>query len=166
VDGCACHSDHPRGEVDLEVADGEALVSRSDRAAQHGSHPRHELVVHEGPHDVVVTAAREAPHAVDRVAACAHHDHGDVTVPAPSGFTRAQAAAELEAGRIGKHRVEEHEIRLHLLREVERGSTRVRGEHLEAVVGQLPLEVRAHGTLVLDQQDRSPHHASTLATAH
>ena len=66
--GLAGNGDEARGEVDLEVADRKVRVARAGRAAQNGTHAGDELVVDERAHDVVVAAAREAAHAVDRVA--------------------------------------------------------------------------------------------------
>jgi hypothetical protein len=78
-----------------------SLTTREARSISR-SHPREELVVDEGFHDVVVAAARESPHAVDRIPAGADHDHGDVAVPAPARLAVTQAAAELEAGDVEK----------------------------------------------------------------
>jgi hypothetical protein len=48
----ACERDHPRREVDLELANGQPRVPRPGRPAKHCTHARHQLVVDEGPHDV------------------------------------------------------------------------------------------------------------------
>src|SRR6266508_1795214 len=97
----AGQSDDSGGEVDLEVAHRQARVPQPVRAAEDSTHPREQLVVDEGLHDVVVAAPREAAHAVDGIAARAHHDDGDVAVPAAPRLSVAQAAAELESGRVG-----------------------------------------------------------------
>jgi hypothetical protein len=97
----AGQSDDPGGEVDLEVAHGQARVPRPVRAAEDSTHPREQLVVDERLHDVVVAAPREAAHAVDGIAARAHHDDRDVAVPAAPRLSVAQATAELESGRVG-----------------------------------------------------------------
>jgi hypothetical protein len=55
-----------------------------------------------GLHDVVVATAREAADAIDGIAARADHDHGHVAVPAPARLTVSEAAAELEARRVGE----------------------------------------------------------------
>jgi hypothetical protein len=102
VDGEAWLS---RGGV-LFIAMAEWEVRRAtahvSRARESHSHARQELVVHERLHDVVVTAAREAAHAVDGIASRAHHDHRHIAVPAASRLAFAQAAAELEPGRVGE----------------------------------------------------------------
>jgi len=133
-------------------------VARPGRAAEHRPHPGHKLVVDERPHDIVVASAREAPHAVDGVAARADHDHGHVAVPRAPGLPLAEAAADLEPRSVWEHRVEEDEARPHLFDEIERGRAAIRRKHLEPVVGELLLEVGPHGSLVLDDQDRPPHH--------
>ena len=70
----------------------------------------------------------------------------------------SQAAAELEAGRSGQDGVEEDEVRLYLLGEIESLHASIGREHLEAVVGQLLLEVGPHRAFVLNQENRSPEH--------
>ena len=119
-------------------------------AAQDGAHARDELFVDERAHDVVVGAAREAADAVDRVAAGADHDHRDVSVPRAAGLPRPQAATELEAGGVGKDRVEQDEVGPLRLDELERGGGTVGGEDLEAVVAELLGQEGPRGLLVLD----------------
>ena len=111
-----------------------------------------------GTHDVVVAAAREAAHAVDRVAPGADHDHRHVPVPRPAGLALTKAAANLEAGSVGQNRIEEHEARLRLLEELEGRRGPVGREYLEPVVGQLLLEVGAERSLVLDDQNHPRDH--------
>jgi hypothetical protein len=88
------------GEVDLEVAHREACVPRAGSPAQDRAHTCDQLVVDERAHDVVVAASREATHAVDRVAARAHHDHRHVSVPGAARLAFTEAAADLEAGAV------------------------------------------------------------------
>ena len=154
----AAHGDDPGGEVDLEVTDSEPRVPRAGSPPQDRPHASDQLVVHEGTNDVVVAAAREAAHAVDRIAPGADHDHRHVPVPHPPGLALTKAAANLEAGSVGQHRIEEHEARLRLLEELEGRPGPVGREHLEPVVGQLLLEVGAERSLVLDDQNHSPDH--------
>jgi len=130
--------------------------SRIEHSVLEVPHPSDQLVVHEGTHDVVVAAAREAAHAVDRVAPGADHDHRHVPVPRPPGLALAETAADLEPGTVGQHGVEEDEARPHLLHEIEGGGAAVRRKNLEAVVGELLLQVRAHRSLVLDDEGPSP----------
>jgi hypothetical protein len=52
---------------------------------------------------------------------------------------------------IGEDGVQEDEVGFHLFGEVEGLHAPLGGEHLEAVVRELLLEVGPHGTLVLDQ---------------
>jgi hypothetical protein len=133
-------------------------VARPGRAAQNGTHAGDELVVDERAHDVVVAAAREAAHAVDRVPASADHNHRHVAVPGPAGLAFAQTAADLEPGGVRQDRVEEDEARPRLFDELERRRGPVRRENFEPVVCELLLQVGAHGSLVLDDQDRPPNH--------
>src|SRR6185369_10936381 len=99
------NGDEARGEVALEVADREVRVARPGRSAQNGAHAGDELVVDERAHDVVVAAACEAAHAVDRIAAGTDHDHGHIAVPGPAGLALAQTAADLEPRPIRQDRV-------------------------------------------------------------
>ena len=156
--GLAGNGDEARGEVDLEVADRKVRVARAGRAAQNGTHAGDELVVDERAHHVIVAAAREAAHAVDRVPAGADHDYRHVAVPSPAGLAFAQTAADLEPGGVRQDRVEEDEAGPRLLDELERGRGPVRGEDFEPVVCELLLQVGAHGRLVLDHQDRPANH--------
>jgi hypothetical protein len=61
---------------------------------------------------------------------------------------------------IGEDGVQEDEVGLHLFGEVERLHAPVGGQHLEAVVRELLLEVGPHGTFMLNQQNRSSHHGA------
>ena len=70
----------------------------------------------------------------------------------------AQPAADLEPGGVGQYSVEEDETRPRLLDELERSRRPVGGEHFEAVVCELLLQIGPHGSLVLDDQDRPSNH--------
>ena len=76
----------------------------------------------------------------------------------PAGCALAQPTADLEAGPVGKHRVEEHEARPRLLDELERGGGAVGRKHLEPVVRELLCQVRPQRSLVLDHQNHPPDH--------
>jgi hypothetical protein len=130
-----------RREVDLEVADGQPRVPRPAGAPQDGAHARDELVVDERLHHIVIASPGESAHTIDRIAPRADHDHRHIAVPGAAGLAFAQAAADLEPGSIREHGVEEDEARPCLLDELERRRTAVGGEHLEAVVGELLLQI-------------------------
>ena len=71
--------------------------------AQPGAHPRHDLLGLEGLDDVVVGAALQAEHDVDRVALGGEHDdrHAALGPDLP---------AHLEAVGAGQHEVEQHDV--------------------------------------------------------
>ena len=69
LDDGAADADEARGQVDLEVAHGEARVTRAGGAPEDGAHARDQLLVDERPDHVVVGTSREAADAVGRVAA-------------------------------------------------------------------------------------------------
>jgi hypothetical protein len=68
------------------------------------------------------------------------------------GSPSRRTAADLEPGTVGQHGVQEDEARPHLLYEVESGGAAIRRKNLEAVIGELLLQVGAHRSLVLDPQ--------------
>ena len=101
--------------------------------------------------EVVVGAALERPHPVDRVAlGRAEHDHRDVAVPRPPGLALAEARAEVELGA-------EDEVGPRALGESERLAAERRLEHVEAVALQLALEVAADRGLRLGEEQRGCH---------
>ena len=74
--------DQPRAPVDPERAGDDRRGGRAARAPQHGAHPLDELVVVEGPREVVVAAAAKRAHAFARLClGGADHDHRRLATP-------------------------------------------------------------------------------------
>ena len=107
------------------------------RSAQHGAHAGNQLLIDEGPNDVVVCAPREPAHPVGGISAGTDHDHGHVAVPRPPGLPRPQAAADLEARGVGQARFQENEVGALALEERARLRRPVGREDREAVIGEL-----------------------------
>ena len=135
MDGLAAHGDDAREPVDREVADLDQVRARRRRPPQHRSDAGQQLVVDDRPRQVVVRAALERAHPVDRVRLLrAEHDHRDVAVPRPAGLALAEARAEVELGA-------DDEVGARPLGERERLAAERGLEHVEAVARQLALEV-------------------------
>ena len=125
-------------ELDRDRARLQPLELGGLRTAQHGVHPRDELVVDERPRDEVVAAARERPHAVDRVRLlAADDDHRD-------------AVERVERRRVA----EEDEIGMRARGELERGVAIVGADDVEAVLREVPLEKAPDSGLRLCDQHR------------
>ena len=60
LDDDAADADEARGQIDLEVADGQPRVARAGSAAEDRAHARDQLLVDEGPDHVVVGASRRS----------------------------------------------------------------------------------------------------------
>ena len=143
--------------VDREVADLDQVRARWRRPSQHRSDAGQQLVVDDGPRQVVVRAALERAHPVDGVRLLrTEHDHRDIAVPGPARLALAEARAEVELGA-------DDEVGTRPLGERERLAAERGLEHVEAVTRQLALEVSPRGGLRLGEQQRGCH-ASKLAT--
>ena len=104
------------------------------------------------PLDHVVRSLLERTHP--RHGVCARlreEDHGHVAIPAATGLSLAEAAAELRLRR-------DHDVRSGTLGEVERPRAPRRLEHPEAVVAQVPLEVAPRLRLGLGEKDGARRH--------
>jgi hypothetical protein len=124
-------------------------------AAEDGLDAQQQLAHAEWLGDVVVGAELEADDAVDLVAARADHDHGD----AAGALAHPQVAADLGAGHVGQHPVEEDEVRRTALAEEAHRGRAVLARPERGVT--LALEAVAQGLdqvlLVIDEEDRAGH---------
>ena len=119
------------------------------RAAQHGADAGGDLTGAEGLDDVVVGAELQADHAVGLVAARGQHDDRHLRL-APD------LAADVVAGAVGEHQVEEDEVGAHARGRVERVRGSAGDLEVEALAGEGLGERLRDGRLVLDEEDRSP----------
>ena len=154
---------HPvRRKVHDEVGKAQRLPGeRRPDPAQDGAHPRDQLVDRERLGHVVVGAGIEALQPVALLDARGQHDDRQIR----GRRLPPQLAAQLEAGHVRQHPVQEHQIGRLL------GDQRAR---LVGVIGLLDREAGAlqvvgeqllQGGLVLDHQDPRPHRAIDLMSS-
>jgi hypothetical protein len=78
--------------------------------------PGEQLLVVEGPADVVVTPARERSDPVDRISfRLTEEDHGDVSIPRAARLAFTEAATELRTGQVRQLVAEKRQVRPLLL---------------------------------------------------
>src|SRR5262249_30312822 len=135
-------------EVQLDV--GELVAAEplllAFAAAEDRPHPRQQLADGEGLRDVVVGPELEAHHLVDLLATGGeHHDRG-LEALAP------ERLADLEAGELGEHDVEDEEVRLLRARPLEAGLPVGGGQDLVALELEVVLEAEHHVRLVLHDE--------------
>ena len=124
-------------------------------AAQHGAQPRQQLGHREGLGQIVVGAGIQAADAVGFLAARRQHDDGDV-----AGFlASAQAAADLDAGKLRQHPVQHHQIGLFLGRDQQRLLAIARFQHPIALALQIVAQQCDQGAFVFGNQDGGLAHA-------
>ncbi len=141
VTGCTLHADAARALVDDDLARLEHVAVWAHRAPQHRADSREQLVVDERLRHVVVAAAVERAHAIDRIGVgLAHQDQRDVAVPGAAGLALAQASAELEACGVRERGAHEDEIRPRALGELERLAARACAHDLESILREMTLE--------------------------
>ena len=144
-----------RRRVEAHAADSSGVGSSRGRggarrgAAQDRADAGGHLAGAEGLDDVVVGAQLEADHAVGLVAAGGEHDDRDLRVA-------ADLAADVEAGAVGKHEVEEDEVGADARGRLDRARGRAGHLEMEPLAGQGLGEGLRDGRLVLDQEDRPP----------
>ncbi len=152
-DALAADGDPPRRAVDLDLPRFETLDLGRRHAPQDRADARDQLVVVEGPVEIVVAATVEGTHAVDRIRLrAAEQDHGHLAVPGAAGLALAKPAAELGALRVA----DQHEVGTRLLQEIER-LTVLRADDVEPVLAQVSLEEAPRRFLRLVQQERARH---------
>ena len=91
-------------EVDHQLADLDHRLGGRRRAAQHRAQPREQLVDADRLRHVVVGAGVERRHLLVLVADRREHDHR-------CRGPRAQLAADVDAGAVRQHEVEDHRVR-------------------------------------------------------
>ena len=142
----------PSATVDDDVSSDEKLaLVAGGRPPEHRADPREQLHVDDRPVDDVVRTPLECPDPVDRVGLrFGEHDHRHLAIPLPSRLALAQPPAELQlAG--------QDERRPCPLDEVERLAAPLRADHVEAVVPEVPLEVRPRVELGLGENEGASH---------
>ncbi|GMA38980.1 hypothetical protein GCM10025883_10250 [Mobilicoccus caccae] len=133
------------GDVDGEVADGEAFGCGVFAAAESGTDARDEFLGFEGFADVVVGAGFEADDDVDGVGACGEHDDGH-------GALAAEAFAHVDAVHAGEHHVEEDEVGAGLSEDSEDFGSVGDVVDVEAFVAQDDTEHLREGQVVVDDE--------------
>ena len=141
--------DPERADLDRPPAAG-----RSVGPAQDCLDPGDERARVEGLGDVVVRAELQADDRVDVVVARGQHQDGGVAPP-------PDLAADLEAVELGKHHVEDHEVRIVPGVAVERVDAVMRGDDREAVLLEVQPDEVDDVALVVDDEDRL-HRASRV----
>ena len=142
-----------RREVDLEVAGPERRGAARRRghleAAQDGLDPGHQLEVVERLGDVVVGAELQALDLVHRVVAGGQHHDRDVG-------ERPDLADHLEAVDVGQADVQQHDVRVLVLDDVERGLARPGAEDVDLapLQGEPEADRLDDVGLVVDDEDR------------
>ena len=112
----------------------------------------------EGPPDVVVAAAREGAHSVDRVGfGLAEEDHRHVAVPGAAGLALSEAAAKLGSGEVGEVVAEKSKVRPLLLGQRQRLAARGGLDDREAVLGQMAAQEATCRGLGLGDQEGISH---------
>src|SRR3954454_12843327 len=147
----------PRGRVEADVADLDrrVLVGRRGRrggrggAAQDGADAGGDLAGAERLDDVVVGAELEPDHSVGLLAAGGQHDDRHLRL-APD------LAADVVAGPVGEHEVEQDEVGADGRRLLESGGGGAGDLEMEALAREGLGEGLRDGRLVLDQEDRPP----------
>src|SRR5215218_8797469 len=150
------------GGVEAYLADLERPVLtglRCGNAAQDGADPRNDFAAAERLHHVVVGAELEPDHPVGLLAAGGEHDDRNLRA-------LPQLAADVEAGAVGQHHVEEHEVGV-AARLLERLGDRAGDQRLEAFAAEHLREGLDDRGLVLDEKDCAlgPAHGGIVTTA-
>ena len=142
--------DRVAGDVDGEVADGEALGLGLVVAAQPGAHPGDELLGLERLDDVVVGAGLQAHDDVDGVGLRGEHDDRHAGLG-------ADLAAHLEAVDAREHDVEEHQVGAVLAEDADGGGAVGDVVDLEPLVAQDDAEHLRQRQVVVDDQHATFH---------
>ena len=135
--------------VEAHRAHGEDLLvvlGDGHAPAQHGAHAGDQLPQPERLGHVVAGAELQPEHDVDLGVACRHHDDGH-RLEAP------HLLADLDAGLVGQHDVEQHEIGVHPVEQAQRLVPVPGRLDREALPGQARGQGLAVGLLVVDDED-------------
>ena len=119
------------------------------RPAQHDPDSRQKLARLEGFRNVVLRAHLQANHAVHRIAARGQHDHRDRR-------RRGQGpdlAEEIQAVRVGKHQVEDDEVRVAAPERRQSRRAVRRMLNLELVLPEIVRDHPRQADIVLNQQN-------------
>ena len=141
--------DLPAARIEADGPDGEDLLvvlGHGDAPAQHGPHAGHELAEAEGLGDVVAGAELEAEDDVDL--GVPGRDHDD-----RHRLEGAHLLADLDAGLVGQHDVEQDEVGVDPVEEAQRlvaVAGRLDGEALPGQARRQGLSIRL---LVVDDED-------------
>jgi hypothetical protein len=139
----------PAARIKHQIAVDQRVVARL-AAPQHRADARQQLVEVERLGHVVVGTKVERAHLVDDLVAGGEHDDRHLAV-------QPQAAADLEAVRPRHGDVEQHHVGPVVARGRQRRVAVGNRAHLEALVGQTPLEQPDDLRIVVDQQQPSCH---------
>ena len=135
--------------IEADGADGQHLfvvLGHRDASPQDGSHAGHQLTEAERLGDVVAGSQLEAEHDVDL--GVPGRDHDD-----RHRLEGAHLLADLDAGLVGQHDVEEDEVGVHPVEEAQRLVPVARRLDGEALPGQARREGLSIRLLVVDHQD-------------
>ena len=150
--GALVDGDLAAAGVEADGPDGEDLfvvLGHGDAPPQDRAHAGHELAEAEGLGHVVAGAELEAEDDVDLGVAGRHHDDRH-------RLEGAHLLADLDAGLVGQHDVEQDEVGVDPVEEAQRLVAVAGGLDGEALAGQARGQGLSIGLLVVDDQDQGP----------